>query len=48
MALYCGMDLHSTNTLVVIINEHDARISNDGSAMICRRFWNYWNRIERA
>lgn len=26
MKLYCGMDLHSTNTMVVLLNEDDERL----------------------
>ena len=26
MALYCGIDLHSNNHVVVVIDEHDRRV----------------------
>lgn len=41
MKLYCGMDLHSTNTLVVVIDEEDRRLveqrlPNDLAAILRR------------
>jgi hypothetical protein len=47
MGLYCGIDLHSNNHVLTVIDEADRRFMSGGCRTIWRSPRRLWSRIGR-